>query len=323
MASTAADTTIPDMHIVIPGALPPASIASELARVLPQHGPYLCSLFETLHDRVVPLHPAETGCTPTECAMLEQHGHESDSGVRPVQRLAAFHAGVTDTTETAWVAQLCSLSVGTEHVTLALPEQVDICGQEASTLMQDVLEQAPPTGFRLEPINSPTVQHAWRVRFDTPVELATSISPKAVSALGVTDWWPQGPTLQGWRKWLNEVQMVWHDHPVNADRVERGLPPINSLWLYGGGSGWQPTPPHHGALMFQQLEQAHAQADWSEWIRCLPALDDALKQCQQIEQLTLLGDARMVVLKPGRRNWWQSLLGARKQLWNQWWNPQA
>ena len=75
--------------------------------------------------------------------------------------------------------------------------------------------------------------------------------------------------------------------------------------------------------MFQQLEQAHAQADWSEWIRCLPALDDALKQCQQIEQLTLLGDARMVVLKPGRRNWWQSLLGARKQLWNQWWNPQA
>ena len=26
-----------------------------------------------------------------------------------------------------------------------------------------------------------------------------------------------------------------HQHPVNAERRTRGLPPVNSLWLWGGG----------------------------------------------------------------------------------------
>ncbi|MDD2885246.1 MAG: hypothetical protein PHT48_09410 [Dechloromonas sp.] len=34
-------------------------------------------------------------------------------------------------------------------------------------------------------------------------------------------------------RWLNEVQMVLHTHPVNEARQQRGLPAVNSLWLWG------------------------------------------------------------------------------------------
>lgn len=34
---------------------------------------------------------------------------------------------------------------------------------------------------------------------------------------------------------LNEMQMALHAHPVNAAREARGEPPVNSVWLWGGG----------------------------------------------------------------------------------------
>ncbi|WP_371322733.1 hypothetical protein VX159_09935 [Dechloromonas sp. ZY10] len=42
-------------------------------------------------------------------------------------------------------------------------------------------------------------------------------------------------------RWLNEVQMFLHLHPVNERRQRQGQPAINSLWLWGDGS--QQTPP--------------------------------------------------------------------------------
>lgn len=37
-------------------------------------------------------------------------------------------------------------------------------------------------------------------------------------------------------RWLNEVQMFLHHHPVNERRQAEGKPAINSLWLWGGGT---------------------------------------------------------------------------------------
>lgn len=46
---------------------------------------------------------------------------------------------------------------------------------------------------------------------------------------------PQGPQGRRWRALITEVQVILHQHPLNAQRRERGLPPVNSLWLWGGG----------------------------------------------------------------------------------------
>jgi hypothetical protein len=46
---------------------------------------------------------------------------------------------------------------------------------------------------------------------------------------------PDSPALQGLRQLLNEAQMVLFAHPLNQRRENEGRPPINGLWLWGGG----------------------------------------------------------------------------------------
>ncbi len=46
---------------------------------------------------------------------------------------------------------------------------------------------------------------------------------------------PGGSDGGKWRAALNEVQMLLHDHPVNAAREASGRLPVNSVWFWGGG----------------------------------------------------------------------------------------
>lgn len=45
----------------------------------------------------------------------------------------------------------------------------------------------------------------------------------------------QGADGLQWHGALNEMQMLLYDHPVNLALEELGEPPVNSLWLWGGG----------------------------------------------------------------------------------------
>lgn len=38
-----------------------------------------------------------------------------------------------------------------------------------------------------------------------------------------------------WRSLLSESQVLLHNHPRNAERIEAGLAPVNSLWFWGAG----------------------------------------------------------------------------------------
>lgn len=38
-----------------------------------------------------------------------------------------------------------------------------------------------------------------------------------------------------WRALLSEAQVVLHNHPHNAERLAKGLAPVNSLWFWGAG----------------------------------------------------------------------------------------
>jgi len=49
------------------------------------------------------------------------------------------------------------------------------------------------------------------------------------------DFMPAGEDAAGYRALRSEVEMALHDSELNDQRQARGLPPINSLWLWGGG----------------------------------------------------------------------------------------
>ena len=84
------------------------------------------------------------------------------------------------------------------------------------------------------------------VRADDP--LATAQYPAIVIDQQRPDeFMPSGEESGSYRKLRSEVEMALHDHEVNLRRQSEGLPPINSLWLWGGGfapeQNTEPRPP--------------------------------------------------------------------------------
>ena len=76
---------------------------------------------------------------------------------------------------------------------------------------------------------------AWSVQ--CPRETRLPSFPHPLAALGddAFPYLPDGPDARRWRSLMGEAQVLMHQHPVNAERARRGLPPANSLWFWGGG----------------------------------------------------------------------------------------
>ena len=74
----------------------------------------------------------------------------------------------------------------------------------------------------------------WYVCLEVPPKIKTT---PLFDTIG-TDIHPFMPTGEAgalWRSYLNECQMLLHEHPVNVNREQAAQRPINSLWFWGGG----------------------------------------------------------------------------------------
>jgi len=63
----------------------------------------------------------------------------------------------------------------------------------------------------------------------------TSTEPADAAGVNLRNRMPGGRDGPAIRALMNEVQMLLHDHPVNAGRAASALPVVNSLWLWGFG----------------------------------------------------------------------------------------
>ncbi len=61
--------------------------------------------------------------------------------------------------------------------------------------------------------------------------------PSLDTAIGadIFSQFPADDTAKRWRALLNEAQITLHNHPLNAERIQKGLLPVNSLYFWGGG----------------------------------------------------------------------------------------
>ncbi|WP_369938843.1 phosphoglycerate mutase [Xanthomonas medicagonis] len=76
----------------------------------------------------------------------------------------------------------------------------------------------------------------WYLRLAPDSVLPEFAAPAQVLGADLFDHLPQGEDARRWRALLTETQVVLHQHPWNRERVARGQPAINSLWLWGGGT---------------------------------------------------------------------------------------
>ena len=76
----------------------------------------------------------------------------------------------------------------------------------------------------------------WYVRVDELPDIET-VPLSQAAGRNVHSLLPRGREAARWHQVFNEIQMLLFAHPVNAAREARGELPVNSLWLWGGGSG--------------------------------------------------------------------------------------
>jgi hypothetical protein len=76
----------------------------------------------------------------------------------------------------------------------------------------------------------------WYLRAPVDARLPQCADPDQVMGDDLKLHLPEGADGRRWRHLFNEVQVVLHHHPVNADRARRGAVSVNALWFWGAGA---------------------------------------------------------------------------------------
>ncbi len=120
------------------------------------------------------------------------------------------------------------LQLARDHIVLAPPRAATLDSSEAGALRAIVNEHFASRGIGIDQLGA----GRWRLRCETPLRLRTWSSALA-SGRDIFDYLPDGEDTWLWRRLHDEIQMLWHDHPVNAAREARGESAINGLWIEG------------------------------------------------------------------------------------------
>jgi hypothetical protein len=118
-----------------------------------------------------------------------------------------------------------------DHLRLASPAPVPLEPEESAGLVADLNLQLAPRGFVLEE----AAGRGWLCRCPDDLD-CQAIEPMLAVGANLRDLQPSGGDAIRVRAWVNESQMVLHEHPVNLRRAAQGLPAVNSVWLWGFGT---------------------------------------------------------------------------------------
>lgn len=294
------------LDILLPFGRPPSELAADLLKAL--KAPSLATLIARTKSRRREAFDAFSRALPHETWLSRQFGLANRSAVdaSPPIAPAAMHAfGLAPDTGVWFMLNPVHLHVARDHLVLTDQRQLTLSDQESRALFEAARPLFDEAGKSALYGDACT----WFLRADAWDNLQTA-TPDATCGHNIDIWMPQGPGERDWRKLQNEVQMVWHAHAVNTERQERGLKPVNSLWLWGGAaagrhvdpsrydavfnlsgrigafgrfvsrpvqdctaSGVIAAPPKHGLVVLDGLIEPALGGDWSEWLARFQALD--------------------------------------------------
>ena len=131
-----------------------------------------------------------------------------------------------------WIcAQPVHLAVDRDSLVLQPPSQLRLSDQESRTLFQALSKHFASEHLEMRHIATGN----WCIGVAHPQKLSTTEIALA-QGRSVDGLLPAADDAQRWQRRVMEAQMILHDHPVNAAREHRGDVPVNSLWIWGGGT---------------------------------------------------------------------------------------
>jgi hypothetical protein len=146
----------------------------------------------------------------------------------PITRMLDAH----DATHNAWLrADPAYVQADISGGRMLVCGDMDLSAKDCEALIAPLRPLFGDEGF---PISAPVPQR-WYLMMPLESRLPEFSPPEAVLGDDLESHLPAGDAGRRWRRLLNEAQVILHNHPLNAERVRQGLPPVNSLWFWGGG----------------------------------------------------------------------------------------
>lgn len=217
-------TVATTLHLVIPGLLDAGPWLRLDPSFRPPNVPALAWLLAHATSTPVPV--------TTDAVLFELFGiplpTDADLPVAAVSRLA--DGGVADD-RWWWRADPVHFRPDLLSVFLADARVLAIEPAEAQALVAAFNQTFATDGLQLEARRP----ERWYLPLATPPQVRTQ--PLALATgRDLRALLPDGPAKGHWHKFLTEAQMLFHTHPVNRCREERGQPLISGIWLWGGGT---------------------------------------------------------------------------------------
>lgn len=198
------------------GAWPP-TLARRLARAR-VHG-------QSRDDSPIPLH------TPAEAWLKRQFSVPENPSLTISAYLRHVHgATLTDLPAPDRVLTVTPayLHATLDHLVLSPASELTVTRRQADELAFAANAFLMEDNIELRVITP----DCWLLITPTSLKLELRGSLQA-SGRNIHAYMPGGEDGRRLRVLLNELQMLWHDHPVNQSRIENGQVPINSLWVEG------------------------------------------------------------------------------------------
>lgn len=299
------------MHLIVPFAAPlcPSGRAALTTLATPQ--------LDALSARWQPVRrdsDAETSLTPPhERALARQLGgssavNEAGATAWPWAAQQAAADGLT-VGDHAWgLLTPAHWHVGSDGVQMADPSALELGAQDSRALFEALRPLFESEGFVMH-WSAPL---RWYAAHDSLRELATASLDRVVGR-HIEPWLPRQPQARLIRRLQNEVQMLLHRLPLNAEREATGALAVNSFWLSGCGAA-RPAAAHD-ARLDERLRAPALRQDWAAWQQAWRDLDaEAIAPLQaaaargEAVRLTLCGERGSVELAPRARPGWRRLL---------------
>jgi hypothetical protein len=285
----------------------PADIAAELISAL--RAPALGRLLERAA-------PAETSTSPLDSAestWIARHVFEAPGRAPTAPYAWAALTGTTATTGMIWHADPVHIEVGRDSLIVRGLNDAPPDEAEADALIAAANEALAEADCELRRAGSQWFLHTDRVWSFMPPPLSDALG-QAYSPAEFDE-----QDSMHWSRLHNAIQMRWHTDPVNEAREGRGLPPINALWLHGGGS-WRALPPlrwlrvhseraelrgaataagsttarvtdavtDNALLVWDDALPAARQHNWKDWLESMSVIDDRLATLPSFKTLELV-----------------------------------
>lgn len=289
------------IEILLPFGLPPNNRGHELLQQLPMPALAACVSRCRRVFRSPDFDPLAR-VLPHEAWLAYQLGQIENldaSNSPPFASAVMYLHGVGQQKGLWFILHPAHIQVHHDHMVMADRRTLALTESESRSLFNAAQASFDDAGKTVV-YGNPTT---WFVRADDWKDLVTA-SPDMACGRNLSHWMPEGPGESAWRKLLNEVQMVWHTHPVNAARQARGEKIINGLWLWAGAVATLPNfpaivsytnaygfdgrmqafgqffqeddpdcrvdhilahPPEHGLVFLDALMAPALASDWNSW----------------------------------------------------------